>query len=110
MEQETREKLLRQCRYYKGERRCPFESAQHALFWRVEQMYVDAFSVQGSRFETLLTEAMKTYLHYGLQDFEAKDGVPMPIKALILNRHLKYMEREDTETINQFKEFYKDNY
>ena len=110
MEQETREKLLRQCRYYKGERRCPFESAQHALFWRVEQMYVDAFSVQDSAFEPLVTEAMKTYLHYKLQDFEAKDGVPMPIKALILNRHLKYMEREDTETINQFKEFYKDNY
>ena len=105
-----REQLLKQCKYYKGEAVCPFTNEQEAFFWMIEAKYVDAYSKQDSAFEPLVTEAMKTYLHYKLQDFEAKDGVPMPIKALILNRHLKYMEREDTETLNQFKEFYKDNY
>lgn len=104
------EQLLGECRYYKGEQQCPFDGAQHAFFWRVEQMYCDAYSKQDSRFETLVTEAMKTYLQHNLQDFEASDGVPMPIKALILNRHLKYMEREDAETIDQFKTFYRNNY
>ncbi len=105
-----REQLLKQCKYYKGEAVCPFTNEQEAFFWMIEAKYVDAYSKQDSAFEPLVTEAMKTYLHYKLQDFEAKDGVPMPIKALILNRHLKYMEREDEETINSFKQFYKQQY
>ncbi len=102
--------LLSQCRYYKGESKCPYNDVQRAFFWRVESLYVEAYSNATSSRETLVTEAMCTYLHYGLESFAASDGVPMPIKALILNRHLKYAEREDTTEIEHFKEFYLKSY
>lgn len=105
-----RSDLLKKCKYYKGKNVCPYTDEHSALFWRIEAMYVDACSVEDSKYEELLTEAVKTYLHYELQSFEAKDGVPIHIKALILNRHFQYMEREDEATVADFKKFYKEHY
>ncbi len=102
--------LLSQCRYYKGQNECPYNDAQRALFWRVEKYYCEAYSDSESQHRALAIEAMQTYLHFNLQGFSANDGVPMPIKALLLNRHFKYMEREDATEIERFKEFYLKSY
>lgn len=102
--------LLSQCRYYKGQDNCPYNDAQRALFWRVERYYVDAYSNEASQYSKLVTDAVRTYLHYGLEGFAASDSVPLPIKALLLNRHFKYAEREDEREVEHFKEFYLKSY
>lgn len=36
----TREELIKQCRYYKGEERNPFEDFPLSWFWEMERVYV----------------------------------------------------------------------
>ena len=50
----TREELIKQCRYYKGEEKCPFERNSNAdLWWGGEKMFVDYASDDESFFQGL---------------------------------------------------------
>lgn len=36
----TREELIKQCRYYGGEKECPFDSGSLHWYWDMERVYV----------------------------------------------------------------------
>lgn len=36
----NREELLKHCRYYKGEDKCPFDDGELSWFWDMERVYV----------------------------------------------------------------------
>ena len=41
----TRQELIAQCRYYKGEEECPFEPKNMKWFWDMERVYVGNLGV-----------------------------------------------------------------
>lgn len=36
----TKDELIKQCRYYKGQAKCPFSHSDIAWFWDMERVYV----------------------------------------------------------------------
>lgn len=38
----TKNELIKQCRYYKGEERCPYNNGEKVWFWDKERVYVSS--------------------------------------------------------------------
>lgn len=38
----SKQELIKQCRYYKGEDKCPFEDGDMSWFWDMERVYVSS--------------------------------------------------------------------
>lgn len=52
----NREELIKQCRYYKGEKQCPFNDNHMEWFWDMERVWVDnngKFVGEGGYYETI---------------------------------------------------------
>lgn len=80
--------LLGNCRYYKGEERCPNDTI--GLFWDYERLWVEwtleAQDNENSDGTRLLRNMLRNYLGAGLKEFAKSDGVPIELKALLFNR------------------------
>lgn len=77
-----------------------------ANIWYYEQLWVERVELRDeSGFNT------EEYVHYGLKDFNADDGTPVSLKALLFNRYTHwfggYGNENDTKT---FKEWYNNFY
>ena len=59
-----REELLRQCRYYKGERKSPYGRWQQSWYWDMERVWV----ASGGRFEG----EGQYYVAHGFDTFEGQ--------------------------------------
>lgn len=81
-QKQTREDLIRQCRYYKGEEENPFDDSDRGLFGDYERLWVRNVYADHSAF----SEAVEEYNIY-LRDFSKDDGVPTSLKAALLNRY-----------------------
>lgn len=92
------------CRYYKGEEEPPNGySAVRKTIWKFEAMWVDLAEKE----DEFLADCVIDYVAHGLGSFENMDGVPVSLKAFLLNRYFKHEERED---VPSFKRFYKEHY
>jgi hypothetical protein len=101
---DTKEPLLSHCRYYKGEQKCPksIEDKDMANIWQYEKMWVERSDLHDEK-EYNSTE----YLNYGLKDFEANDGTPLTLKALLFNRFCHWVGGYGVDDdIKNFKEWY----
>lgn len=98
-------KLLKQCRYYKGEKENPFEGINQnkAMFWFYEQYWVSQ-SERG--LPPIDSVTLAEYEACGLKSFSINDGVPMSLKAVLFNRFMHWFE----STPDEFKKFYKEQY
>jgi len=98
--------LLGNCRYYKGEERCPNDTI--GLFWDYERLWMEWTLVaekDGSSQEAKrLDNMMREYLNAGFKDFALSDGVPMSLKALLFNRFEHWNQSDG------FQEWYKERY
>lgn len=81
------EYYLSKCRYYKGEKSCPYEGTD-ALFWGYEQRWVD-WHFEGDI--SSLKETVEEYKAYGNGSFMKEDGVPIALKAILWNRWAKWV-------------------
>lgn len=100
----TREELIRQCRYYKGEEANPFgEGGDSAMFWSYEIWWTERM-LNGDT--DVLAFYLSLYERVGLTDFESNDGVPLSLKAILFNRFEEWAEGTPTE----FKRWYKERY
>lgn len=98
--------LILYCRYYKGEEDC-LESISRdgdCSLWFYEQVWA---TQEEHRDET--GGNTLEYIHYGLKDFNADDGVPITLKALLFNRFCHWVGGYGND-VEQFKEWYLEEY
>ena len=95
---------IKQCRYYKGEEKCPFgEGGDKAMFWFYEKNWLERQERDDSFF---LGSILGRYEQCGLTDFEKEDGVPITLKAILFNRYEQWFEGGPGD----FKYWYKERY
>ena len=100
--------LIKYCRYYKGEKKCPESIVKKEMsnIWYYEQLWVER-----EEFRDETTFNTVEYVHYGMKDFNADDGTPLTLKALLFNRHTHwcggYGRESDTKN---FIEWYNNYY
>ena len=94
------EQLLKYCRYYKGEKECPYESVRLTLIFNQEKKWVEGMMNKNYP----MSDYLDTYYAYKMEDFEVFDDIPLSLKAYLYMFFLKGNElplRED------FEKFYK---
>ena len=92
---EAKHLLRKQCRFYANEVEAPrFEQPNGALLWDYERRWVE-WTVES---DSYLNEVFVNYLRAGLSDFEAADGTPISLKALLYDRYVHWSSfGEDVE-------------
>lgn len=97
MSMDKKKELIKKCRYYKGEEKCP-KSLSHngEMIWFYELAWVN-HELNGYDNRIDLGE----YIGAGLRNFCGDDGVPMSLKALLFNRFMKWVG-----DVEGFKKFY----
>lgn len=90
------------CRYYKGEKTCPFTNQNDRMFWDYERAWCEMQRTH----DTLMNDILRDYNLAGFSEFEPYDGTPVSLKALLFNRLTNYMEMPS----ERFESFYKDMY
>lgn len=83
---EKEKALVEFCRYYKGEKSCPFEDRERSMLWRIEMLWVKD-SANGCN--DVLTEQLSDYIQAGLSSFNPYDGTPVTYKAYLFNRYAR---------------------
>ena len=103
---EAKHLLRKQCRFYANEVEAPrFEQPNGALLWDYERRWVE-WTVES---DSYLNEVFVNYLRAGLSDFEAADGTPISLKALLYDRYVHWSSfGEDVE--ENFRKWYREEY
>ena len=101
----TTEDVIKQCRYYKGQKKSPANTP--LTFWNYERIWVewtleaeDEKSVGAQELKAML----KRYKDVHLENFQVDDGVPVTLKAFLFNRYEHWTEGDG------FEESYMKNY
>lgn len=94
--------LFSYCRYYKGEKECPFTNQNDIMFWNYEKTWCE----QQRTHNPIVHDLVRDYNLAGFAEFEPYDGTPVSLKALLFNRLTNYMEMPP----ERFDSFYKDMY
>lgn len=78
------EELIKQCRYYKGEKECPrdIDKKGKCLYWNYEKIWVESDKWRDEKIGEV-----SEYVRYGLKEFNKDDGTPITLKALLFNRY-----------------------
>lgn len=97
------EQLLKYCRYYKGEKECPYESVEMYRYWNTERVWVKRMNDKTDNFENELHE----YITAGMGDFEKFDDTPITLKAMLFNSFGYWFSGSLLESVEPFKENYK---
>lgn len=102
----TREELIKDCKYYKGEIKAPvFDDQNKNMLWFYEQYWVQelinnpkSFKDMGDEYETYPTELI-----------DKDEKVPYTLKTLLLNRYCKGSmgtKEDDAKSFNEFLQHY----
>lgn len=87
------------CKYYNGEKGNPFDySDVKYIFWECEYRWVKTP-------ESHKAKMLDQYGYFGLKGHKKDDGVPMSLKAEILNWY--YQHGGEYDTANGFIDLYK---
>lgn len=99
----NKQELIKQCRYYKGEDKCPYAYADPRFTaWRIERIWVGAFDR-----DSYVDSCIDDYVRRGMGSYRMTDSVPLSLKAVLMNRFFHYADRE---VIDDFKAFYEKLY
>lgn len=100
----TREELIKQCRYYKGEEDCPFDGKDQnkAMFWSYEEKWVQ-YTLSDKNY---LNRCLDEYKRNGLMSFKSDDGVPATLKAILFNRYSYWYEGDSIGFKNFYTKYY----
>ena len=103
----TREELIRECRYYTGEEKNPFESegGTKSLLWGYEKVWINA-SISDKEY---LDDCLQRYENEGLGQFNENDNIPITLKALLFNRFCHW-NAFGIGVVEDFKEWYNEYY
>jgi hypothetical protein len=99
----TEKELISFCKYYKGEKECPFTDQIKSTFWFYERVWVND--------ELNCPKAVEEYIDdFALTKVNIDDGVPCPLKALLFNRFHKSSGASLLQDGENFRKFYLENY
>lgn len=101
----TLEDIIKQCRYYKGQKKCPANAP--SLFWNYERIWVEwtlEAENENSEGARELKAMLKRYKDVHLENFQEDDGIPITLKAFLFNRYEHWTEG------GGFEEWYQKNY
>lgn len=97
--------LLQFCIYYKGQKECPYEVTDpRYTAWRIERIWIRSYDDDKSDY---VQNCITDYIRHGLDRYRMTDGVPLALKAVLMNRYFQYADRE---VIDDFKAFYEKLY
>lgn len=88
----TRDELIKQCCYYKGEEECPFDGVDQdkTLFWSYEETWVNNF--KGDYIDEQLTQssylALSSVANANKGEFSS---VPVSLQQLLFNRYVHWL-------------------
>lgn len=101
----TREERLKLCKVYKGgAEKYDYRNGNDNLINLCERHWVEQCGPDSTEH---LKQTIKEYDVYGLSNFNANDGVPKELKAILFNRFCHHLDCVD---VNLFKEFYNEYY
>lgn len=96
------------CHYYNGEDVCPFTENDKRMLWHVERSWVlDTVSI--CKDDADGGSELDEYIGYGLDGFKNMDGMPITLKARLLNRFAKGFYSM-ANAVAPFKTFYNKYY
>lgn len=97
-----KQEMLKYCRYYNGEKECPFKDGMKPMFWEYEKIWLEHMLLEEEEMKDFLADLWSDYKRAGLELFAQDDGVPLGLKTLLYNRfdHWAQGGAED------FKEWY----
>lgn len=101
----NRNDYLKFCRYYHGEKECPYKGDK-ALFWGYELAWIEMSLSKDDALGNMLEE----YIRAGLGQFEMQDDTPATLKAVLFNRFCHWRSGSMLENAEPFKEFYISEY
>ncbi|MCK9342230.1 MAG: hypothetical protein M0P37_10910 [Synergistaceae bacterium] len=78
--------MIQYCRYYKGEEECPefYNGTDFDNVWFYEKVWANSETDRDEK-GCNTTE----YIAYGMKEFNADDGVPITLKAMLFNRYCR---------------------
>ena len=89
----TRNELIKQCRYYKGEEECPFDGVDQdkSLFWSYEQIWVERY--RGQYEDEQMSQANYLTLPSVVTALKNKElnAIPLSLQILLLNRYMHWL-------------------
>lgn len=99
----TRKELIGFCRYYKGEKKNPFDISPSWYIWDIENKWVDELMINNGVGQ-YLSSTLNHYISAGFKDFEKYDDTPITLKSMLLS----ILERwnEGMVSYEDFSEFY----
>ena len=102
----TRDELIKQCRYYKGEEECPFDGGSiDSRLWGGEKMLADNVSCD-ERFFQRLKDSFEEELAAGdLDRVYVDSSIPLEKRAIIFYLDLWYSKHfpyDDFDVIDQY--------
>lgn len=86
-----KEDLIKQCRYYSGEEKCPFNEDNMEWFWDMERVYVSCNGI--------FTGEMEVYQNLKGRTFK---GIPYNLLMVMFTSWAKYV----TDIANNLDKFY----
>lgn len=98
-----KENLIDKCLYYGGEEVCPeaVAKAGRCYMWGYERDWATQEAHRDENGENALD-----YISYGLKDFNADDGIPITLKALLFNRYFQWNSACSMGDKEDFKQWY----
>ncbi len=98
--------LISFCRFFKENTDKP-EDPNKQMFYLCEQWWVETNQLPKEQMVDRLSQYMDDYMNAGLSSFNAYDGIPITLKAILFNRYCQYNDRVD---IDGFKALYNSEY
>ena len=99
------EDVIKQCRDYKGQNRCPANTP--STFWNYERIWAE-WTIEAEDENSLgakeLKAMLKRYKEVNLENFQIDDGTPITLKAFLFNRFEHW-----TDGVG-FEDWYQKNY
>ncbi len=102
----NKEDNLRFCRFYKGERECPYKEGMKSLLWDYERIWIELSPNK----DDMLGNMLDDYLRAGLSEFEMQDDTPISLKSLLFDRYRHWLGGYGDADADAFKKWYADEY
>jgi len=107
MEEDSRQKVLSEFKYYKGEDKSPYEgrgigeSQNKDMLWFYEKYWINA---NNNGTTSMLEEYVSDYIRKGLAD--VRSDLPLSLRALLFNRFMRDSFDGNTEPFKSFLDKY----
>ena len=97
--------LFKYCKYYRGERECPFKKGQEYDYWLIEKAWVEH---SGDQTDAVMDSIIR-FCNSPFRDITNNDGLPISLAAAILDYYEKKTEGmyRESDFLNYYENYKK---